>query len=145
MRFWDTSALVPLFIDQPHTPLARETFRDDPETVIWWTTRVEYESALHRLRREGVLEEEEITAVRESLSELRDAAVEVQPSEELRTRAISLLAEQTLRAADALQLASALLWAGESPAGSGFVSFDDRLRTAAANVGFTVFPESLSP
>lgn len=141
MRFWDTSALVVLFIRQPQTPLAREALGDDPETVLWWATRVEYESALHRLRREGILDEDEITTARGSLSALREAAVEVQPSDELRERALRLLADHRLRAADSLQLAAALLWAGEPPAGSGFVCFDDRLREAADGEGFTVLPE----
>ncbi|MGH9380494.1 MAG: hypothetical protein ACRD2Z_07770 [Thermoanaerobaculia bacterium] len=99
MRFWDTSALVALFIRQPRTTVAREAFGDDPEAVLWWATRVAYESALHRLRREGILDEAESAIARESLSALREAAVEVQPSDELRARAIRLLAEHRLREA----------------------------------------------
>jgi hypothetical protein len=74
---------------------------------------------------------------------LRQGAVEIQPGDELRAAAIRLLAVHPLRAADAMQLASALMWAGERPARSGFVSFDTRLREAAAHEGFLVLPESL--
>lgn len=140
MNYWDTSALVPLFIDQPHSPTAKEILGNDPETVLGWTTKVEYESALQRSRREAILDEAEVATARESFSLLRESAVEVQPSEELRTLGIHLLAEHPLRAADALQLASALIWIGEDPSGSGFVSFDDRLSTAAEGEGFTVLP-----
>lgn len=140
MKYWDTSALVPLFIEQPHSPAATEILEDDPETVLWWATRVEYESALQRSRREAILDDESVATARESFSLLRESAVEVQPSEELRAKAIDLLAEHPLRAADALQLASALMWTGEDPSGSGFVSFDDRLRAAAEDEGFALFP-----
>lgn len=140
MKYWDTSALVPLFIEQPHSLAATEILEDDPETVLWWATRVEYESALQRSRREAILDDESVATARESFSLLHESAVEVQPSEELRAKAVGLLAEHPLRAADALQLASALMWAGEDPSGSGFVSFDDRLRTAAEDEGFALFP-----
>lgn len=43
-----------------------------------------------------------------------------------------------LRAADALQLAAALLWCEEQPHGEGFVTLDERLADAAANEAFTV-------
>lgn len=138
MNYWDTSALVPLFIDQPHSSTAQEILGNDPETVLGWTTRVEYESALQRSRREGVLDEVEVATARESFSMLRESAVEVQPSEELRDLAVRLLAAHPLRAADALQLASALVWTGEDPSSSGFVSFDERLCTAAEGEGFAV-------
>lgn len=138
MNYWDTSALVPLFINQSHSPVAREILGDDPETVLGWTTKVEYESALQRSRREGVLDEVEVATARESFSLLRESAVEVQPSEELRSLAVHLLAEHPLRAADALQLASALIWTGEYPSASGVVSFDSRLCKAAEREGFTI-------
>jgi hypothetical protein len=48
-----------------------------------------------------------------------------------------------LRAADALQLAAALVWSDESPTGEGFVSLDDRLREAARRQGFEVLPDRL--
>lgn len=142
MRFWDTSALVPLFVRQPHTPFARAALVEDPETVLWWGTGVEYESALQRLLREAVLDAGEIATAREAFSPLRDGAVEVGPSEEVRSRAVRLLGEHPLRAADAFQLAAALTWVGDRASGDGFVSFDDRLRKAARSEGFEVLPES---
>lgn len=141
MRFWDTSALVALFIRQPHTPLAREAFADDPETVLWWASAVEYESALQRLLREAVLDSDQVAVARDSFLLLQEGAVEVEPSEDLRSRAVRLLRKHPLRAADALQLASALTWV-DKPLEAGFVCFDGRLREAAAREGFTVLPGS---
>lgn len=55
---------------------------------------------------------------------------EVQPGDDLREQAMRLLRLHPLRAADALQLAAALVWAGSPPAGE-FVTFDERLKAAA--------------
>jgi len=144
VRFWDTSALVPLFIEQATTPLATQTLAQDAETVLWWATRVEYESALQRLLREGALDPGEATVARDSFSLLRDGAMEIEPGDALRSRAERILRQYPLRAADALQLASALTWVDDEAHGSEFVSFDDRLRNAAAKEGFTVLPESIA-
>ena len=66
------------------------------------------------------------------------AADVVLPGEELAATALRLLASHPLRAADALQLAAALVWARGRPAGHELVSLDERLRTAATLEGFTV-------
>jgi len=60
-----------------------------------------------------------------------DAANAVEPGNEICTRALRLLAVHPLRAADALQLAAALVWFRDHPAGLDFVCLDERLRTAA--------------
>ena len=54
----------------------------------------------------------------------------------VREQAIRLLRLHPLRAADSLQLAAALEWAGSPPDGA-FVTFDERLRVAAAREGFS--------
>jgi hypothetical protein len=59
----------------------------------------------------------------------------VQPGDLVREQALRLLRVHTLRAADALQLAAALEWAG-APTDADFVTFDDRLREAAVREGF---------
>ena len=45
-----------------------------------------------------------------------------------------------MRAADALQLAAALLWTGENPLGAEIVCQDRNLREAASKEGFAVLP-----
>ncbi len=73
------------------------------------------------------------------LDSLTGVWTEVLPSDEVRARARRLLRVHALRAADALQLAAALVWAG-SPAGHGFVTYHERLGLAARLEGFTVLP-----
>jgi len=58
----------------------------------------------------------------------------------VRARAARLLSLHPLRAADALQLAAALVWCRERTAEAPFVCLDDRLRLAAAREGFRVLP-----
>lgn len=137
MRFWDTSALVPLVIEQPASARARELLADDPDIVAWWGTPIECWSALARLRRESRLSPNEEETASSLVAELRDSWVEVLPSDDLRQRARRLLQVHALRAADAVQLAAALVSAGSPPEG-GFVSFDERLREAARREGLTV-------
>jgi prevent-host-death family protein len=60
---------------------------------------------------------------------------------EVRTLASRLLLNHPLRAADALQLAAALVWAGKAPTGQRFVCLEQRLRDAARKEGFVVVPE----
>ena len=136
MRFWDSSALVPLLVDEPRSTLAQHRLRDDPALVVWWGTPVECASALERRAREGTLGDLPREKAFERLRALQDAWTEVQPMPEVRKQALRLLRLHALRAADALQLAAALAWAGHEPDGLTFYTDDERLRVAAAKEGF---------
>ncbi len=136
MRFWDTSAVVPLVIDQPATARARALLAEDAGLVAWWATPVECWSALARLRRESRLSAAGEESAGRILEQLRDSWTEVQPSDAVRQCARRLLRVHALRAGDTLQLAAALTSVGPD---SGFVTFDDRLREAARLEGLTVY------
>ena len=69
---------------------------------------------------------------------MRNRWNEVQPTEEVRNRAERLLRIHKLRAADALQLAAALVWCGDRPAGRVLIGADGNLSEAAAAESFTV-------
>jgi hypothetical protein len=140
MRFWDASALIPLCVDQPASPAVRALLREDAGMVVWWGSVVECWSALARLRREGRLSAEEEDRARGVLALLQEAWVEIQPQEAVRALAGRLLRVHPLRAADALQLAAALVWAG-SPAVGEMVVLDRRLREAARLEGLRPLPD----
>ncbi len=55
MRFWDTSAIVPLLVDQPRSHAIEATLAADDSLVVWWAAPVECASAIARLEREGLL------------------------------------------------------------------------------------------
>ncbi|HEV3134209.1 MAG TPA: type II toxin-antitoxin system VapC family toxin, partial [Acidimicrobiia bacterium] len=138
MKFWDSSALVPLLVRQPTSERLEGLLRRDPAVVIWWGGVVECASALARLQREGTLPRSGLRQAQQVLDHLRARAFEVEPVEEVRARALRLLAVHQLRAADSLQLAAALIWCRERPQRVAFVCLDDRLRLAAAGEGFQV-------
>lgn len=141
MRFWDSSALLPvLFSTEATTAQMNALLRSDPEVMVWWGTSVECHSALNRRYREGGFTSEQIQLVRSRLQSLLGATFEVTPNEGVRAVANRLLAYHPLRAADSLQLAAAVIWAEHMPTGRQFVTLDQRLRIAAQQEGFEVLP-----
>jgi uncharacterized protein len=138
VNFWDSSAVIPLLVREEETSHRQEQLRDDPRMVVWWACRLECSSALNRLRRDGNLDEDGLAVALGALETLADGWYEVQPTSEVRARAMRLLRVHPLRAADSLQLAAALIATIEDPAHLPFVTADDRLREAARREGFPV-------
>lgn len=141
MKFWDTSAVVPLCLIEPATAEVRGLVEADPSLVVWWATRTECISALARRRRDGHLSAQGEQHARRALAALAAVWSEVLPGESLRLRGERLLAVHALRAADAFQLAAALLWSRGDTATHIVVSLDDRLRDAARREGFQILPD----
>ena len=141
MRFWDTSALLSLLAGQSSSTKLRPLIEDDAGVVVWWGTRVELVSGVCRLRREDLIDEKTLAALLAKIQEITSEADQVEPREQVRQAAVRVLRVHNLRAADALQLAAALVWTEHSPSGTGFVCLDSRLREAAGREGFAVLPD----
>jgi predicted nucleic acid-binding protein len=139
VRFWDTSALVPLLLDQEATAEVRALLSEDPEMAAWWGTVPECVSAVTRLRREDRLSVDEEEQVLELVGWLRESWLEVLPSDEVRDLSVRLLRVHPLPAADALQLAAARVWRG-STGRAELATCDERLALAARVEGFRVLP-----
>lgn len=135
--FWDTSAVVALCCYQTASTEARHLARRYGRMVVWWCTRVEAYGALARLRREGAFAANGFQQTVVRLSALSRAWLEILPVESVRQQAEELLARHVFRAADALQLAAALVWCQGRPQRRVFVCFDRQLAEAATQVGFT--------
>ena len=133
--FWDTSALVPLCLRQAITPNALAQY-NNYETVTWWATPVEMESAIARLARMGQLGADDRINARKTAKQLADSWLIIQPTALLRARATELVSRYDLKAGDSLQLAAALEWCEEASAGRMFLSADQKLRDAALHCGF---------
>ena len=144
MRFWDSSALVPLVVRQTASGRMRSLYRSDATVVSWWGTRIECESALSRLERDGLLRRKSATAARARLDRFATTWHEVEPSDLLREAARRLLRLHDLRAADSVQLAAALAACEGRPATLAFVCLDERLAIAAEREGFVVV-QALAP
>jgi predicted nucleic acid-binding protein len=140
VKFWDSSALIPLLIEETTTEQLRKILRADRDFAIWWGSRVECVSAISRLERMKDLESRQAIAVLGNSRLLLESGVEVPPSQVLRDLACRLLRVHALRAADALQLAAALVICEQDPASMELVSLDDQLREAAGREGFSVLP-----
>ena len=100
MRFWDSSAIVPLVVEEAATVQMQTVYREDPVIFAWWGTAVECTSALSRLEREGELDAAAAGAAIKRLRALQRRWQEVQPLETLRDMALRLLRVHPLRAAD---------------------------------------------
>jgi uncharacterized protein len=135
--FWDSSALIPLCI-QEQTSNKAKTLAKQFAPVVWWATAVEIHSAIARLHRSGQLDHADKQAALNRLSVLSRGWREVLPSDKLRDQAEVLLDTYSLRTADSLQLAAALIWCQQKPARRRFISGDVRLCDAASETGFTV-------
>jgi uncharacterized protein len=138
MRFWDTSALLPLLVDEPPRERLLALLDEDSEVLAWWGTPVEIASALARREREAVLTAEEVATALAAARALSDSWHEIVPSHAGRRTAERLLRTHPLRAADALQLAAALVAADHDPTSLEIVCLDERLKLAARREGFTV-------
>jgi predicted nucleic acid-binding protein len=143
MMFWDASAVIPLCLREPGTAVMKKILSRDSSVVVWWGTPVECRSAFARLRREGVLTAAAERKLLVLLERLGSGWSEVLPGNRVRDHAGRLLLRHPLRAADSLQLAAALVWAGGNPEEHGFVCLDHRLREAAVREGFRLLPEVL--
>jgi predicted nucleic acid-binding protein len=114
-----------------------EYFRD-PEQIAWWATGIECVSALARAEREGRLAPAAMADAVGRLEALERAWAEIQPASQLRELAIRLLRVHALPAADALQLAAALVAAEGRPGSLTVVSLGERLALAAEREGLRV-------
>jgi predicted nucleic acid-binding protein len=138
MKFWDASALFVLLTVQKGSSSAAAVFDSDREIAMWWGTPVELASAAVRLRKMGEVDDAGRVRILSKIGPLAQSAEEVQPTEEVRQTALRLLRIHDLRAADALQLGAALVWARHVPTDLELVCMDARLCTAAEKEGFTV-------
>jgi len=138
VRFWDTSAIVPLLVSEESTESARQLYGADPQMIVSWLTPVECASAIARAEHDALLSQSEATEAFARLDEVALVWREVEPSGDVREAARRLLRVHRLRAADALQLAAATLAAERRPASLTLVTLDDRLEAAALKEGFVV-------
>ncbi len=136
MRFWDSSTIPPLILEERASEYATRCYEANRELVVWWGAGVECASALARLERDGALEARDITQALQQLQALQSAWNEVQLLDNVRAAAQRLLRLHTLRAADELQLGAAVLATDHRPQAWEFVCLDTRLAAAAKRERF---------
>jgi uncharacterized protein len=141
VRYWDTSALVPLVVAAAETPSMRALLDEDHEIVTWALTSVEFASAIERRARQGELSAPQRRQAHARLRQLAEIWDEITSVEVVRRRAVGILARHELRAADAVQLGAALAIADEMGEPVAFVCLDPRLADAADREGLRPLPD----
>ncbi len=136
MRYWDASGIVPLLVRQARSQAMATLLKQDPGILTWWGTPVECLSAITRLAREDRLDPAQAREAENRMQELRQSWNEVLPGEACRRMAERMLRVHPLRAADALQLAAAVIAADHDPTRLPMVCLDRRLMEAAVREGF---------
>jgi predicted nucleic acid-binding protein len=137
MRFWDSSAIVPLIVEEATSGACRRLLRTDRAIAVWALSRVEVLSAIWWEVRAGALDRAAAIQAGKRLDALAAAWTEVDGLAAVRTRAERLVAVHPLRAADALQMAAALVLSRER-ARWPFVTGDRQLASVAEQEGFDV-------
>lgn len=140
MRFWDSSALVPLLVEEPTSAAMRDLLSSDREVIVWMFTSVELLSALGRLGRIAAEIDDLLPSIRSEALELIGHCTVVTDADGVRRRAERLIGVHPLAAADAVQLAAALVVAGDHPDALEFVTLDRLLAQRARLEGFRVRP-----
>ena len=138
MKFWDSSAIVPLLLAEPATPTVQAIAARDPGILVWWATEVECASALARLEREGGIDATDAAQAFGRMAQLAGGWYEVEPGDGVREAAVRFLRVHQVRAADALQLAAAFVASERRPSTLELVTLDERLAAAARKEGFVV-------
>lgn len=138
MRYWDSSAIVPLLVDESTSRARRNLHAEDSAMATWWATTLECESALSRLERQSRFSPRRLQEARDRLRRLSESWNRVMPSELILVRATRLLRTHSLRAADALQLAAGLEAAERHTYRLEFACNDNNLSAAAVREGLTV-------
>jgi uncharacterized protein len=138
VTFWDTSALIPLIVDEPSTPAMREILRRDRDVIVWMLTGVEILSTLGRLGRAAPELVDVLPGVRLDAMDLFRRWAAVTHVEGVLRRAERLVGVHPLSAADAMQLGAALVAAADRPDTLAFVTLDRNLARAAQLEGFRV-------
>jgi predicted nucleic acid-binding protein len=140
MRFWDSSALVPLVIREISSKQMRSLIATDARIVVSIITPVEVQSALWRRRHHDELSVDQHATAEEAFAKLSESWSEIDDIFAARQVALDLIKRHVLRAADALQLAAALIAASDDLSHLPFVTLDHDLADAARAEGFPVLP-----
>ena len=73
MKFWDSSAVVPLLVWEVMSGSVQRLYENDPVIVAWWATEIECTSAIARRQRLGRLPEDVAAEGFIRLNALREA------------------------------------------------------------------------
>ena len=135
--YFDTSAIIPLIVDEPGSSICERFWNDATQAVSSRLLYVEARAALARAQRLGRLSHEDLALCVESLSGIISEIASVEVTEDFVRTAGRLAEQEGLRGYDAVHLAAALVIADIDTV---FVSGDRGLLAAATRAGLAVAP-----
>ena len=138
MRYFDSSALAKSYLEEPDSGAVMARLEHPAATSR--LTHVEVSSAIVRRSREGKLSPQQRDRALHTLARDMSDLMIVELTPEVVTAANGILTRNTLRAADAIHLASCAALAHELETDIPFVVFDARLRATAVAEGLQVEP-----
>lgn len=138
MRFWDSSAIAPLLVDERSSGFFKRLLAEDPRIIAWFYTPTELRGLIHRKLRDGSISRDEGIEAFSRLVRQEGAWLIVDAHGDVRDLAHELLDKHALTSGDALQLAAAVTAAQGYPRSHHFVVIDKGLAKAAEAEGFTV-------
>ena len=139
MRFWDTSALIPLMLDEPESGRMRQLLAEDDSIATAAITPIEIASVLWRRRHAGRLRVDEHHEADVLFAELSARWNEVAYTSLTVETSLDVITRHPLRTLDAMQLAAAIVLI-DAPLHIAFVTLDKNLAPAARAEAFTVLP-----
>lgn len=139
--YLDSSALAKLFLEEPGRDVVAPAVEDAGIRATSRLSYVECGVAFARAHREGRVPKVQLSRMIDALDEVwRDIAV-VELDERVAARAVALARERSIRASDAIHLASALAVASGAAVVT-FACFDRRLWEVAGDLGLERVPAS---
>ena len=135
IAYFDTSAIVPLVVDEPGTAAAGRIWDTSDRVVSTRLARVEARAALAQATRAGRLNRRQLARAKHGLDTLLEQLDVVEVDDELIRSASELAETRALRAYDAVHLAAALRLETDDAV---MVAGDRALITAAQASGLAV-------
>jgi predicted nucleic acid-binding protein len=138
----DTSALIKKYVKEPGSDQVVSFFRQFPIVGTASLTQAEIASAMSKAARLGWVDESEISIAWKDFLTHWSAYSRLPVSSGIIEKAATLCWRHSLRAYDAIHLASALSWNDLSGGEVIFACYDKSLKEAAKREGMQVWPEA---
>ncbi len=136
--YLDTSALVKLFINETYSELVREYYNNCRVVATSNIAYVEFNSALSRIYREGLIDFQNLQNIRNNFDNLWNFYKIINFDDNIIQKATKLLYETELRAFDSIHLASADFLRENTKDNVYFACFDKKLVMSANFIGLKV-------
>jgi uncharacterized protein len=142
ISYWDTSALIPLLVQEPASPACRRLWDATTNPIATRLLYVEAAAALHQAHRLGRIDPAQLKRLVADLDSYWDGFSVLELDDALASSAAALAGKYALRGYDAVHCAAGLTLAADPT--SVLASGDGRLLAAWRSAGAATFDVSSS-